>query len=67
MFEGIQKFQSLILNLNDDDTDEEISFEVRKISKKLKKRKEKMIQQDETSATMTERSKNETKNQQITQ
>ena len=62
-----KKFQSLILNLNDNNTDEEISFKVRKLSKKLKERKEKMIQQDKTSATMIERNKNETINQKIIQ
>ena len=33
MLKGMQKFQSLILNLNDDDTNKEISFEVRKYQK----------------------------------
>ena len=33
ILKGMQKFQSLILNLNNNDTNEEISFKVRKISK----------------------------------
>ena len=62
MLQGMLRFQNLILNLNDDDTDEEISFEVRKISKKLQKRKEKMIQQDEKSEKMKESKVTETNN-----
>ena len=37
IFEGIQQFQDLILNINDEDTDEEVGSQVKQIVRRIKK------------------------------